>query len=70
MTKLESCMATKYMYDEALGFTTKYFTLYLHTTCHIWGMNQEEVDVGQCLVGSGKLKSLSHMESKQYMNMY
>jgi len=27
----KACMATGYMYDEALGFCTKYFALYPHT---------------------------------------
>jgi hypothetical protein len=42
--KLETCMASGYMYDEALGFCTKYFTLYPHTRHHIWDVNEEEAD--------------------------
>jgi hypothetical protein len=61
-TKPEGCMALRYMYDEALGFTTKYLALYLHTTHHIWDANEEEADVGQVLIGSGKLKNLSYIE--------
>jgi hypothetical protein len=45
-TKLKGCMASGYMYDEALGFTTEYLALYLHSTHHIWDANEEEVDVG------------------------
>ncbi len=31
---------------------TKYFALYLHTICHIWDVNDEEVDVKKVFVGS------------------
>ncbi len=59
--KPEGCMALGYMYDEELNFTTKYLTLYPHTTCCIWDVN-EDVDVGHVLIRSGKLKNLSYIE--------
>jgi hypothetical protein len=50
------------MYDEALGFTTKYLALYPHTRRWIWDANKEEVDVGEVLSGNGALKMLSSMK--------
>jgi hypothetical protein len=44
--KPEGCMASGYMYDEALGFTTKYLALYPLTTCCIWDVNEEDTNVG------------------------
>jgi hypothetical protein len=60
--KPETCMALGYMYDEALGFCMNYFALYPHTRRHIWDANEEEANVGEVLVGSGKLKRLSTIE--------
>jgi hypothetical protein len=60
--KPKACMASGYMYDEALGFCMEYFALYSHTRCCIWDANEEEVDVGEVLVGSGKLKRLFTIE--------
>ncbi len=42
--KPETCMVSSYMYDEALGFCTKYFTLYPHTRLHICNVNEKEAD--------------------------
>ncbi len=44
-------MAFGYIYDEALGFYTKYFALYLHTCCCMWDINEEEVDIDEVLEG-------------------
>jgi hypothetical protein len=60
--KLEGCIALGYMYDEALGFCIKYFALYLHTTCRIWDVNEEEANAWEFLYGNGALKWLSPME--------
>ncbi len=60
--KLEGCIASSYMYDKELGFCTKYFALYLHTTHHIWDANEEEADVGELLSRNKALKWLSPME--------
>jgi len=60
--KLEGCMALGYMYDEALGFMTKYLALYLHMKCQIWDANEEEVDAREVLSGNGVVKMLSSTE--------
>jgi hypothetical protein len=60
--KPKACMASCYMYDEALGFCMEYFALYPHTRCCIWDANEKKVDVGEVLVGSGKLKKLYMIE--------
>jgi hypothetical protein len=57
--KLEGCMASRYMYDEAFGFCTKYFAWYPHTRHRMWDANKEEVDCGEVLVGCGKIKRLT-----------
>ncbi len=60
--KIEACMASGYMYDEALGFCMEYFALYPHIRHHIWDANEKETNVGEVLVGSGKFKRLSNIE--------
>jgi hypothetical protein len=55
-------MASSYMYDETLGFCMEYFALYPHTRCHIWDAIEKKTDVGEVLVGSGKLKRLFSIE--------
>jgi hypothetical protein len=49
--RLEACMASRYMYDEALGFCTKYFALYLNMCPHMWDVNEEDADIGEVLEG-------------------
>jgi hypothetical protein len=46
---LEGCIASKYMYDEALGFCIEYFAWYPHTKHQMWDAEEEEVDVGEVL---------------------
>jgi hypothetical protein len=41
----EGCIAFGYMYDEALGFCTKYFRWYLHNRHQMWAA-KEEIDIG------------------------
>jgi hypothetical protein len=53
-------MAMGYMYDEALGFCTKYFSLYKHTQRRIWDPKEELVDVGEVLQGRPRTKTLSN----------
>jgi hypothetical protein len=36
----EGCIAFKYMYDEALGFCTKYFKWYPHTRRWMWAVEE------------------------------
>ncbi len=60
--KLEGCMASKYMYDEALRFTTEYLALYPHTRRRIWDANKKEANVSEMLSGNGASKMLSSME--------
>ncbi len=57
--KLEGCMASSYMYDEALRFCTQYFALYPHTERCIWDLNEEECDATKVLHGVGKPKRQS-----------
>jgi hypothetical protein len=50
--KPKGCMqALGYIYDEALGFWTKHFTLYPHNERHMWDLNEEEHDAGEVLHG-------------------
>jgi hypothetical protein len=42
-------MASGYMYDETLGFYTKYFALYLHMCCRMWDTNEKEANIGEVL---------------------
>jgi hypothetical protein len=60
--KPKACMASGYMYDEALGFCMEYFSLYPYTRCCTWDVNEEEANVGEVLVGNEKLKRLSMIE--------
>ncbi len=62
--KPEGCMASRYMYDEALGFFNKYFTWYPHTRHQMWDANKEKVDSGEVLVGCDKIKRLTQKEIK------
>ncbi len=61
---IEGCIAFKYMYDEVLGFCTEYFAWYLHIKCQMWDSKEEEVDVGEVLIGKGKHKKLTIEELK------
>jgi hypothetical protein len=60
--KPEGCMAMGYMYDDALGFCTKYFSLYKHTERRMWDPKEELVDVGEVLQGMPRIKTLSNQE--------
>jgi hypothetical protein len=60
----EICIASEYMYDEALGFCTEYFAWYPHTRRWMWEAKEEEVDIGEVLVGKGKHKKLIIEELK------
>jgi hypothetical protein len=60
--RLEACMASSYMYDEALGFCTKYFALYPHTHRRMWDVNEKEADIGEVLEGHVQFKRLNAME--------
>jgi hypothetical protein len=60
--KPEGCMTLGYMYDEALGFCTKYFTVYPHAECHMWYPNEEECDARDMFHGVGNLKRLFAQE--------
>jgi hypothetical protein len=55
---LEGCIAFGYMYDEALGFCTRYFKWYPHIRHWMWAA-EEEVNIGEVLVGKGKHKKLA-----------
>jgi hypothetical protein len=61
---IEGCIAFKYMYDEVLGFCIEYFAWYLHIKCQMWDSKEEEVDVGEVLIGKGKHKKLTIEELK------
>jgi hypothetical protein len=60
--RLEACMAFGFMYDEALGFCTKYFALYPHTHRHMWDANEKEVDISEVLERHVQFKRLNAME--------
>jgi hypothetical protein len=60
--KPEGCMAMGYMYDEALGFCTEYFSLYKHTQRRMWDPEEELADVGEVLQGRPRTKTLSNQE--------
>jgi hypothetical protein len=47
--KPKACMAFGYMYDETLGFYTKYFALYLHMCYRMWDTNEKEANIGEVL---------------------
>jgi hypothetical protein len=55
-------MASRYMYDKALGFTIEYLALYPHTRNRIWDVDKEEADVGEVLSVNGVVKMLSSLE--------
>jgi hypothetical protein len=56
------CMASSYMYEEALGFCTNNFALYPHTQHRMWDPNEEEKDNNEVLEGWAQFKSLSMVE--------
>ncbi len=60
----EGCIAFGYIYDEALGFCTEYFRWYPHTRHRMWAVEEEEIDIGEVLVGKGKHKKLTIEELK------
>jgi hypothetical protein len=55
-------MASGYMYDKALGFTTEYLALYPHTRNRIWDVDKEKADVGELQSLNGVVKMLSSLE--------
>jgi hypothetical protein len=59
--KLEGYMAMGYMYDEALGFCTKYLPLYEHTR-RMWDSDEELTNVGEIFEGKPKPIILNDME--------
>jgi hypothetical protein len=59
-------MASRYMYDEAVGFCTKYFAWYPHTRQRMWDANKKKVDCGEVLVGCGKIKRLNPRGNQAY----
>jgi hypothetical protein len=60
--RLEAYMASGYMYDKALGCYIEYFALYPHMRCHMWDVNEKEVDIGEVLEGHVQFKRLNAME--------
>jgi len=54
---IEGCIASKYMYDKALRFYIKHFASYLHTRRWMWDVKEEEVNIGEVLVGKGKTRN-------------
>ncbi len=50
------------MYDEALGFYTEYFALYLHTCRCMWDTNKHEADIDEVLERHAQFKRLNVME--------
>ncbi len=60
--KPEGCMVMGYMYDEALGFCTEYFSLYKRTQRRMWDLEEELADVGEVLQGMPRTKTLSNQE--------
>jgi hypothetical protein len=69
--KLEGCMASGYMCDEALqlGFTTKCLALYPHTRHRIWDVDEEEAYVGEVLSGNGWSTYCLLWRWRQHLNM-
>jgi len=55
-------MAMGYMYDEAVGFCTKYFSLHKHTQRRMWDPKEEPADVGEVLQSKPRTKTLSNQE--------
>jgi len=45
------------MYDKALRFYIKHFASYLHTRRWMWDVKEEEVNIGEVLVGKGKIRN-------------
>ncbi len=45
-------MGMSYMYDEALGFCTKYLSLYEHTRRRMWDLDAKLANVGEVFEGS------------------
>jgi hypothetical protein len=60
--KLEGYMAMGYMYDEALGFCTKYLSLYEHTKRRMWDTDEELANVGEVFERKPKPRILNDME--------
>ncbi len=61
---LEGCIASRYMYDEVLGFRTEYFAWYPHIRRQMWDAKEEEIDAGEILIGKEKRKKLTIEELK------
>jgi len=53
-TKPEGCMVMGYMYDEALGFCTEYFSIYKHTQKRMWDLKEELANVDGILQGRAR----------------
>jgi hypothetical protein len=51
-----------YMYDEALGFCTKYLSLFEHTRKRMWNLDEELANVGEVIEGKPKPRILNNME--------
>ncbi len=58
--KPKGCMAMGYMYDEPLGFGTKYFLLYKHTQKRMWDPKEKLADVVEVLQGKARTKTLNN----------
>ncbi len=61
------------MYDEALGFCTEYFAWYPHIRRQMWDAKEEEIDVGEILIGKEKHKKLTIEELKaihEYISLW
>lgn len=61
----EASMAQGYVADEALGFCTEYFDLYLHSTRRMWDPDEELGVSGELLLGGHKSVKLGRAELEQ-----
>jgi hypothetical protein len=60
----KGCIASEYMYDEALAFCIMYFAWYPHIRCWMWDAKEQEVNIREILVGKGKHNILTVEELK------
>ena len=58
-------MAMGYMYEEALGFVTEHFRMYNILAMIIWGMKEDEQDVGEVLEGQGREQHWADTDLKE-----
>jgi len=49
----EASMAKGYIYDETIGFVTKYMQEFKHVRCRIWDTYEKEGVCGEMLEGAG-----------------